>query len=1413
MNNRFGKTFLLVGLMLISVHKASAQTWERLAERFQTPDSVMHKGQGFGRSVAVEGDYAVVGSPTWGKNLQGTASVFHFESGAWVQVARLVSNLYTGSGMGATVAISGDVIAVGAAERVFVFNKPVSGWTGEINPTAVLLPSDHENYDHFGSAIDIGPNEIVAGSYGDDDLGSSSGAAYVFEKPVLGWISTVTSGELDPINETAKLTASDGAANDQFGYSVSLDGTNIAIGSPSAGAHGAVYMFSKPFSGWTSMTEQSKLKGLAPESNAYLGLSVDLKGDILAAGVPGTSSGNGGEIYVYKKPAGCCWVNATESAILSSSVKYDERAVGLSVSVQENQISTVALWNPSPFGGNIEVRVLIFEKTTANWSSMTENVVLTPSDLSEFDYSRIAIATDGGHLLVGVPGADYPNANDGAVYAFEKPVDGWKAAPEDQIVKDHLPERKYHVRKFGSGVCLRGDLALVGSTADFSWIQTNGPVRAELLQYDGSDWNTIATLTPSDSTLAGSQFGVYMDMRDNLIVIGGTSSVYLYEKPVGGWEDMTETSQLKGSDALGIGDVAIDSDGETVAAVTATPDIKVFTRPTDGWAANSVVTQTASLKAFNGTTQEQFYRVAMDSGQVVGGSSNSFVNGTGSGAVYVFEKPGSGWMDMTETAILRRNSTSGAMFQSGFGYQVEIAKNTIVASAPFDAESGTRTGTVFVYERPVSGWINNMTEKAQLKPSDIANYDSFGRTLAFDGEQIVVGKDTWNKENPPIYYYQKGGSVWSTQTETQKIESQGFDMVFIQGTGHVDDYTSYLAIDGPYLASAAISRIDSTLTYPEESGAIYLLSNCPPVKSQIAPISCGTYTSPGGVEYTSSSQFTEVLQSVGGCDSIVEVNLTVYELPQLNLTSDLAICSGEHTQLSVSGADTYTWDQGAGNGSVVDVQPGSTTTYTVTGVSAEGCSSQASVTVTVHDLPVISLSGNNPTNCGGSNGSILVTGSGSGQISWTGTSTSSVNGQNLPYQISNLKAGAYAVTFTDAQGCVSAVKSQSLADPGAPAKPTISVNGATTLCAGESVLLSSSAATGNLWSNGSQEQSITVTSAGTYSVSVSENGCTSTSDAVQVTVSSRPVITSSAITHPSACGVADAEVTILGGASGTLSWSGPVSGAQSNATLPFTISGLSAGTYEIILNDGCASAPITVSFDDPGGPAKPVISADGPLTFCEGGQLILSTSGTVIWSNGTNSTVLVVTESGNYYAVAQSGGCTSTSDVIKVTVNPNPQVSLAPVNPSCYYNDPVDLVGTPSGGSFSGTGVSGSSFDPSLAGVGSFVINYSVTENGCTSDAQQTVTVDSCLMLPELAEMSIEMFPNPVSEELILRSEYLASVSTIHLYDLQGRLVAKYDLNGTKEFHLHVQSLARGSYRLSLRSTNASLRVLHFMKE
>ena len=185
----------------------------------------------FGLSVDIDGDYAIVGSPSNSSN-SGSAYIFVRNGSSWSEQDKLTpAGGNAGDQFGTSVSIEGDYAVVGSvgddsiatqSGAVFVFKRSGSDW----NQVARLKASDAANGDSFGTSSSIFGDYIAIGASGDDDNGSGSGSAYVFHRSGNSW------------GQQAKFVPSDGSANDKFGFHISGSGTTIVVG-----ANSGVYSF------------------------------------------------------------------------------------------------------------------------------------------------------------------------------------------------------------------------------------------------------------------------------------------------------------------------------------------------------------------------------------------------------------------------------------------------------------------------------------------------------------------------------------------------------------------------------------------------------------------------------------------------------------------------------------------------------------------------------------------------------------------------------------------------------------------------------------------------------------------------------------------------------------------------------------------------------------------------------------------------------------------------------------------------------------------------------------------------------------------------------------------------------------------------------------------------------------------
>ena len=296
-----------------------AAGWSDATEDAKLTASDAEKFDNFGVSVSVSGDTVVVGA--WQDNAgcpgtqescnSGSAYVFVRPVGGWTgslneQARLMASDAAFEDVFGNGVSVSGDTVVVGASRdddgglgsgSAYVFVEPAGGWSGVLNQQAKLTASDAAASDFFGAFVSVDGGTVVVGSFLDDDGGSGSGSAYVFERPGAGWSDAT---------EDAKLTASDAAINDQFGFSVSVNGDTVAVGArgddDGGSGSGSAYVFERPGAGWSDATEDTKLTASdASADDGFSGGFVSVSGDTLVIGSPGDDDGgtNSGSAYVY----------------------------------------------------------------------------------------------------------------------------------------------------------------------------------------------------------------------------------------------------------------------------------------------------------------------------------------------------------------------------------------------------------------------------------------------------------------------------------------------------------------------------------------------------------------------------------------------------------------------------------------------------------------------------------------------------------------------------------------------------------------------------------------------------------------------------------------------------------------------------------------------------------------------------------------------------------------------------------------------------------------------------------------------------------------------------------------------------------------------------------------------------------
>ncbi|MFK7784079.1 MAG: T9SS type A sorting domain-containing protein, partial [Crocinitomicaceae bacterium] len=178
-------------------------------------------------------------------------------------------------------------------------------------------------------------------------------------------------------------------------------------------------------------------------------------------------------------------------------------------------------------------------------------------------------------------------------------------------------------------------------------------------------------------------------------------------------------------------------------------------------------------------------------------------------------------------------------------------------------------------------------------------------------------------------------------------------------------------------------------------------------------------------------------------------------------------------------------------------------------------------------------------------------------------------------------------------------------------------------------------------------------------------------------------------------------------------------------------------------------------------------------------------SATYSWNNGVTNGVPFVPAVGTtlYEVTGTNGNGCANTDGVEIVVNQSPSVNfLATEDTTCIAAGNVLLIGSPSGGTFSGTGISGNSFSPSLSGEGQFDIEYLFTDgNGCSASEIQTIVVEDCSSIGENELANVQVYPNPTSGEFTVE---LDGSFTFEVHDARGRIVQYGDGMNTADVNL-----------------------------
>jgi hypothetical protein len=317
-----------------------------------------------------------------------------------------------------------------------------------------------------------------------------------------------------------KLTASDGSSNDNFGYSVSVSGDTVVVGARGRNNYrGSAYVFTRASNGVWS--QQAKLTASDGSSSDYFGYSVSVSGDSVVVGAPGDDSSSSisdtGSAYVFIRSSSGVWSQQAKLTAEADSGVGDE--FGRSVSVSGDTV-VVGAPNNNNDGKSNSGSAYIFTRSSSNvWSLMKQ---LTPGSQDAGDNNNFgsSVSIDADVVVIGVPNHEevrdqYNNVlnNHGSAFVYVRGSNGeWSR--EAKL----FPKDAYYSSNFGSSVSAAGDYIIVGSP-QFDLAESRYDAgKAYLFRRSGTKWVPVSEHTLS-SAKSYDNFGYAVAITKNYAIV------------------------------------------------------------------------------------------------------------------------------------------------------------------------------------------------------------------------------------------------------------------------------------------------------------------------------------------------------------------------------------------------------------------------------------------------------------------------------------------------------------------------------------------------------------------------------------------------------------------------------------------------------------------------------------------------------------------------------------------------------------------------------------------------------------------------------------------------------------------------------------------------------------------------------
>ncbi|MEQ1751158.1 MAG: MBG domain-containing protein, partial [Prosthecobacter sp.] len=725
----------LIAVCLTLTLTLSAQVPDTLLHSIPAPPVGVQSEASHGYSVAADGDYTVVGSPSddLGKMNSGVVKVFNTTTGA---LLFLLPNPgpADGDAFGHSVAISGTRVVVGAsfdntgatgAGSAYVYD--LSSGTPMV-PVATLNNPEPAFRDYFGLSVAISGTIVVVGAYGNDTGEIDAGSAYVYD---------ISNGA--PTVPVVTLNKTGPTASDWFGNSVAISGTRVVVGAhgDNTGATDAGSAYVYDLSSITPASPVATLNNPRSSEGDHFGKSVAISGARVVVGTNLVAgSRNEGCAYVYDLSSGTPTLPMAELANPVQSA-YDNFGYSVAISGMRVVVGDYLASNDASLGGSAYVYDL------SGGAPAVPVVTMNNPTPAAGDFFGWSVAISGARAVVGAFQDDTGASGAGSAYIYDLSSSD-STLP---VVTENNPGPSSN-DNFGNTVAISGNFMVVGAPYDNDTGMDNA---GSAYVYDlSADTPMVPVAALNNPVPAASDFfGWSVAISGSRVVVGAylndtgatdAGSAYVYDlssavptlpvitlnNPGPAAEDNFGKSVAISGTRVVVG-ASLDDTGANNSGAAYVYDLN----------SRTPAVPVTTLNNPSPAASDYFgYAVSISGTRVVVGAYADDTGASEAGSVYVYDLS-----SPTSTAPAATLNNPSPSAQDFFGYSVAISGTRVVVGAPYDsfAETGpSNTGSAYVYDMRSGTPTQPVTKLNNPSP---AYGDYFGNSVAISGTRVVVCAD------------------------------------------------------------------------------------------------------------------------------------------------------------------------------------------------------------------------------------------------------------------------------------------------------------------------------------------------------------------------------------------------------------------------------------------------------------------------------------------------------------------------------------------------------------------------------------------------------------------------------------------------------------------------------------------------